>query len=145
MSNRYKNAPVEMCEIIDGIDIREPVTETVYRVTKSGRKDEEAFDNTYTEMLKGTTRNNWNLNELGTYSTSVYLVPGPCEKMIKMLAKRHRDKYPSPGILTGNILLTDGRAQRTQERIADYDDPDHVDWWIFCGNEAAIADRFEFM
>ena len=89
-----------MCEIIDGIDIREPVTETVYRVTKSGRKDEEAFDNTYTEMLKGTTRNNWNLNELGTYSTSVYLVPGPCEKMIKMLAKRHRDKYPSR-FLTG--------------------------------------------
>ncbi len=92
MSSKYKNIPENMCDIIDGIIIKEPITGTVYRVSKSGKKDAEAFDNTYCEILRGTTGNNKDLGEPGTFSTSVYLIPDTCEKFIKMLAMSHKDK-----------------------------------------------------
>ena len=144
MSNVYKNVPDEMCAIIDNISIENPVLGKVYRVSKTGRKDAEAFDNTYCEVLNGTTGKNKNYDDPGTYSTSVYLIPEPCEKFIKILAQKHKDTYPSPAVLVGNIHLEDGRAQRTKERIYEYEDPYHVDWWIYHGHELDISERFRF-
>ena len=144
MSNHYNNIPSQMCGIIDAIDIQKPVVGKVYRVSKSGKKDGETFFNTYSEILNGTTGKNKDLNDPGTYSTSVYLVSGPCEKFVKFLAKKYRDKYPSPAVIVGNIEPDDGRAQRTIERLPHYDDPNHVDWWIYAGKESEIAERFDF-
>ena len=95
-------------------------------------------------MLNGTTSKTKDLNDPGTYSTSVYLTASPCKKFVKFLARKYRDKYPSPTVLVGMIDTSDGRAQRTIERIPEYDDPNHVDWWIYADKESEIAKRFEF-
>ena len=142
MSHKYKNVPQAMCDKINGINICQPILGRVYRVSKSGRIDAEAFDNTYCEMINGTTGQNKDLDDPGTYSTSVYLIPDRCEKFVKLLAKKHRDKYPAPAVIVGEIFAEDGIAQKTIERVIDYEDPYHVDWWIYQGNEVNVANRF---
>ncbi|SFC94154.1 hypothetical protein [Butyrivibrio sp. YAB3001] len=144
MSNSYKNVPDEMCVMIDNLPIEQPITGIVYRVSKSGIIDEGTFDNTYCEMLNGTTGLKKDLSEPGTYSTSVYLTPDSCFKFINFLAKKHRDKYPSPAVIFGEICYSDGRAQLTTERIQNYPEPVHVDWWIYTGKESEVAKRFNY-
>lgn len=136
------NIPIDIIKKIDEIRCSEPIQEDVYRVSKYGLIDEVTFDNTFAEVLKGTTSRNKDFDDVSTYSTSFYLVPEPCYQRVSFLARRFKKKYPKPCVISGRIDATMGKYQRTIERIKNYD-PDHVDMWIYDGREQRVIDSFK--
>lgn len=117
----------------------------VYRVAKWGIVEERVFLNTYGEIQTGYIEDNeekYPRNEIGTYSTSVYTERKNCDKFISLLKRsvRLRKLYPYPVVIRGKT--SNGLVQKTIERIPEYLDPTHVDWWIFCGKKEVVLNDF---
>lgn len=77
----------------------------------------------------------------GTYSASVYDVPDPCDRFIKSLKGKIREKYPRPVIRIGQT--GHGLSVHTMDYDDDYTDPNHIDWWIFKEEMQEAARAFE--
>lgn len=123
---------------------REEHWKTVYRVAKWGKLEEKAFFSTYEEIQAGLMPDNpirYPLNEVGTYSTSVYTDKKSCKKFINLLKGRLRKIYPCPMIICGST--SHGLLQRTIERESDYMDPTHIDWWIYEGKRIEVLKDFK--
>ena len=110
--------------------------EPVYRVDKEGILSDNFLKSSYEEFP-----DRFPSNEVGTYSTSVYDVPAPCIRYIKSLKGKLRKKYPSPKIMVGSTVL--GMTARTIEYKKDYEDKNHIDWWIYQGEEKNAIRYFE--
>ncbi len=136
------NIPNYICNKIDGIENSAPIKEYVYRVSKSGNIDEQTFENTFAEVLKGTTSSrNKDYDDVGTYSTSFYLTPEPCIKWKLFLAEKYRKRYPSPCVIQGCIDASDGKFQRTIERLNNAN-PLHIDMWIYEDKVETLVGEF---
>lgn len=119
--------------------------EEVYRVAKWGKIEEKAFLSTYGEIEEGYIPDNderYPKEKIGTYSTSVYTEKSCCDKYINLLKRsvRLRTIYPFPVVLKGKT--SNGLVQKTVERIVNYTEPAHVDWWIFKGKKGTILNDF---
>ena len=142
-----KNISNEMKDRIWDSGACEECKKPVYRVSKKGIISIEAFISTYEEILAKELPDfpgRYPRDKVGTYSTSVYLDRGPCDKFINCLKKGvvTRKKYPYPIVMEGKT--SNGLAQRTIDREPDHEDPYHVDWWIFEGeNELVVPNFFE--
>lgn len=137
------NIPSDICKKIDEIENSAPIKEDVYRVSKTGTISEQTFDNSFAEVLKGTTSaRNKDYSEVGTYSTSFYLSPEPCDRWKSFLAKKYR--YPNPLVIKGHIDASMGKYQHTVERLKDAD-PLHIDMWIYEDMIQAVIDEFEII
>lgn len=117
----------------------------VYRVAKWGRIEEKVFLNTYGEIQYGYIPDDdskYPKNNIGTYSTSVYTERKNCDKFINMLKRsvRLRKLYPYPVVIKGKT--SNGLIQKTVDRIPDYIDPTHVDWWLFSGKRKVVLKDF---
>jgi len=113
----------------------------VYRVAKRGEIDEIGFLNSYEEALYDNRSCEDDLTEIGTYSTSCYLTPKRPRKFMKFLKKKFFESYPQPIIIHGNTIC--GLSQITKERILDYPDDEHIDWWIYQGSYDKLIVEFE--
>lgn len=119
---------------------------TIYRVAKWGQIEEKVFLNTYGEIQENIIPDNeerYPKDEIGTYSISVYTERTSCDKFIKMLKKSKRLKqiYPYPIIIKGKT--SNGFVQKTKERKDSYDDPTHIDWWLFAQKKNIVLKDFE--
>ena len=138
------NIPNDICKKIDRIKNSAPIQECVYRVSKSGNIDEQTFENTFAEVLKGTTSKNKDFDDVGTYSTSFYLSPDPCNRWKLFLAEKFRKRYPSPCVIKGGIDASYGKFQRTIER-SNAGDPLHIDMWIYEDKIEDLVGEFEII
>lgn len=80
-----KCIPEEIQKLIWECGAEEKIYDSVYRVSKRGMIDKEAFKSTYEEILEGQLPNDENKypkNKIGTYSTSVYTDIAPCKKFM---------------------------------------------------------------
>lgn len=100
----------------------------IYRISKLGKLDRDAFRSTYEEYEKGlATNKDIDLNDLQTYSTSCDIKKAKIKKMMKLFNKY----YPKPILLQGKAQRTDGIAMKTIDWKAEYNNNHHVDWWIY--------------
>lgn len=140
--NLEKIIPEELHQEINEQAKDNPHFDMVYRVAKWGKIENRVFYSTFKEITERIIPDNetkYPKNEIGTYSTSVYLGPGTCRKYINLLGRRLREIYPCPIIIKGNT--SNGMVQRSADRIPDYPDKEHVDWWIYDGQiENVIGD-----
>ena len=114
-------------------------------MAKWGTIEEKVFWNTYREIQEGIIPDNdakYPKEKEGTYSLSVYDKKDSCIKYINFLKKsvRLREAYPHPEIIQGKTSR--GLVQRTIDRIEDYPDPAHIDWWIFHGAQMDVMNDF---
>lgn len=116
----------------------------VYRVAKWGKIEERTFLSTFSEIQCGYIEDSerYAKDEIGTYSTSVYTDRKNCDKFIKLLkrGRRLRLKYPYPVIIKGKTSM--GYVQKTKDRILDYNDDTHIDWWIFKDKRTVVMADF---
>jgi hypothetical protein len=108
----------------------------VYRVDKKGDLSEEFLWSSFKEFP-----GRFDETRPGTYSTSVYDVPDPCDRFIKSLKGKIREKYPRPVIRIGQT--GHGLSVHTMDYDDDYTDPNHIDWWIFKEEMQEAARAFE--
>lgn len=144
--NLEKLIPEELHEVISEQAKDNPHFDTVYRVAKWGKIENRAFYSTYKEIKEKIIPDNeikYPKNEIGTYSTSVYLEPGPCRKYINFLGGRLRRIYPCPIIIKGKT--SNGMVQRTIDRIPSYPSEEHIDWWIFEGEIDRVINDFSLL
>ncbi len=121
---------------------KENFDQLVYRVSKSGLINADAFLNSYDERIKEKRDiKNLNLDDIGTYSTSCYLSAESLDFLLGILKRRYFEEYPSPRVIMGYTV--GGLSQRTIER-----DPktkgDHVDWWIYSDAIDEVVSDFQF-
>lgn len=119
--------------------------EVVYRVAKWGKIEEKAFWNTYGEIQSGIIPDSdvkYPKDDIGTYLTSVYDQQKSCDKYIRCLKRSIRLKkvYPRPVVIRGKT--SNGLVQRTIEREQEYNDPTHIDWWIYKGKTPDVMKEF---
>ena len=115
----------------------------VYRVAKRGTINEIAFMGSYEEVLYENRKFTKDLNEIGSYSTSCYLSPKHPSKFLGFLKAKLFKKYPYPRIIHGNTIC--GLSQLTKERIPDYLEEDHIDWWIYKESFEKIIQAFTYV
>jgi hypothetical protein len=113
----------------------------VYRVSKSGIINESTFWCSYEEYQYEDRKSKKSPDEIGLYSTSCYLSPKSPEKFLNFIKRRYHEQYPHPILIHGNTIC--GLSQLTKDRIPNYKDKDHVDWWIYKGNFEKIKNNFE--
>lgn len=113
----------------------------VFRVAKWGKIEEKAFYSTMKEVDEGILPDKYDRNDIGSYSTSVYITPDSCRKYIRFLKGRIRKLYPCPMIIQGKT--SGGLVQKTQDRNPKYEDLNHIDWWIFQDMECVVMQNFE--
>ena len=104
----------------------------VYRVAKRGIINEIAFMGSYEEAIFDNRNFKDDLNEIGSYSTSCYLSTKYPIKFLGYLKEKLYKKYPCPIIIQGSTIC--GLSQLTIERLPDYPQEDHIDWWIYKGS-----------
>ena len=116
----------------------------VYRVAKYGELNRTTFLNSFEERIYENRKPQIDIsNIIGSFSTSCYLsIWGP-KKFLNLIKAKYRKKYPRARIIEGYTLC--GLSQLTRERIPDYPDKDHVDWWIYEDSLSKVADRFSFV
>ena len=124
--------------IING---KEQNNQHVYRVAKRGKITDVEFMGTYEETLYEQRNCDKDLTEIGSYSTSCYLTPKNPRKFLKFLKRSLFKKYPHPIIIHGNTIC--GLSQLTKERILDYPDEEHIDWWIYKGSFDELVKEFK--
>lgn len=113
----------------------------VYRVSKSGIIDETTFWSSYEEFQQEHREIKGDTKEIGLYSTSCYLSPKTPKKFLNFLKKKYHEQYPRPTLIHGNTIC--GLSQLTKERISNYKDIDHVDWWIYKGSFKKLEKSFK--
>lgn len=113
----------------------------VYRVAKWGIDNSKSYLGSYDEYLLNPNSNPPNINEIGGYSTSCNLTPKKPEKMLRLLKRKYIEEYPKPVIIVGKTVC--GLSQKTYERIPDYKDKTHVDWWIYLGCDQVVSNFFK--
>lgn len=101
----------------------------VYRIAKRGIINEIAFMGSYEETLFENRKFKGDLDEIGSYSTSCYLSTKYPRKFLGYLKEKLFKKYPYPIIIQGSTIC--GLSQLTIERLPNYNEEDHVDWWIY--------------
>lgn len=100
----------------------------VYRVSKNGNTDNNAFISTYEEYLNGEiTDKDIDLDNPSTYSTSCNKSKSRIKGILK-LALKHG--HPKPIILEGVTKRQCGPSQVSRDRDK-FAARGHVDWWIF--------------
>lgn len=119
---------------------REHNYQPVYRVVKRGIINDIAFMGSYEETLSENRQFNGSLNEIGSYSTSCYLSTKYPKKFLKYLKAKYFKKYPCPMIMKGSTIC--GLSQLTVERMPDYLEKDHIDWWIYKGSFDKLIQTF---
>ncbi len=112
----------------------------VYRVAKYGIINEIAFLGTYEECIYEKRENRYNINEIGTYSTSCYITPKMPQKFLCNLKRKHFKKFPHPIIIHGNTIC--GLSQLTIERDSSSNE-EHIDWWIYKDSFQKLQETFE--
>ncbi len=113
----------------------------VYRVAKCGTINEATFWSSYEEYKYEKGKTKLDEKEIGSYSTSCYISPKSPQKFLKLLKKKHHDKYAHPIIIHGKTIC--GLSQLTKERIPRYKDKEHIDWWIYKGSYDKLEEEFE--
>ena len=116
----------------------------VYRVAKWGIIEEKVFLSTYGELLADILPNDpekYPMDEIGTYSTSVYTGREPCDKYISCLkrSKRLKKTYLYPVVIKGKT--SKGCVELTVNRDKEAD-PEHIDWWIYDGKRSNVMQDF---
>ena len=140
VSNLSDCIPEELIEDIY-INGKEQSDQHVYRVSKSGIIDETTFWCSYEEYQHEHREIKKSSDIIGLYSTSCYLSPKHPKKFLNFLKKKYHKQYPRPTLIHGNTIC--GLSQLTRNRILDYKEKDHVDWWIYKGNFEILKDSFE--
>ena len=116
----------------------------VYRVAKYGELNEVTFLNSFEESIYENRKPKIDIsNIVGSFSTSCYLSIFVPKKFMNFLKARYRKKYPKVQIIEGYTVC--GLSQLTCERIPDYPEKDHVDWWIYKDSLNEVANRFTFI
>ena len=114
----------------------------VYRVDKSGTGELTFLSSTYEEFCNGGNfSEKYSKDDISTYSTSVYDAPDSCERYIKSMGRKVREKFPSPKIMVGSIQ--NGLSVHTFEYKMNYKDRTHIDWWIYKGQKEEAMKSFE--
>lgn len=98
----------------------------VYRVDKKGNLDSSFLDATYSEMERKGRLQFYSLEDIGTYATSVYDNPSPCQTFISSMRGKVRDKYPCLRIVEGKI--TEGVWEYSWKYKGSVKDKSHIDW-----------------
>ena len=108
---------------------REQDDQHVYGVAKRGKIDNVEFMGSYEEILYEKRTFKEDLSLIGSYSTSCSLTLKGPRKFLRFLKAGLFKTYTHPIIIHGNTIC--GLSQLTKERIPDYPDKEHVDWWIY--------------
>lgn len=119
---------------------KEHIYHPIYRVAKHGVINDIVFMGSYEETLSENRHFNGNLKEIGAYSTSCYLSTKHPKKFLGYLKAKYFKKYPCPMIIKGCTIC--GLSQLTKERIPDYPENDHIDWWIYKGSFDKLIQSF---
>lgn len=105
----------------------------VYRVSKYGTIEKKVFYNSYleheSENRLSHLKKRYELNDIGTYSTSCHNSIKSPRKYLNLLKQKYSKNYPRPIIIEGYPIC--GLSQASIERNPDYEDDTHIDWWIY--------------
>lgn len=109
-------------------DAREE-SKIVYRVMKEGQINRDAFLSTCEEVLRGKRPPSPkdNSDDPGYYSTSCCLNPGELKYFLKLSMKRE----PTAFIPKGRTAPECGLCQQTSERLPNFQNQSHIDWWVY--------------
>lgn len=121
---------------------KEQESQCVFRVAKRGIINDIMFAGSYEETLLENRRFKGDLNEIGSYSTSCYLSTKCPEKFLGFLKAKLFKQYPCPNIVQGCTVC--GLSQLTRDRLPNYLEDDHIDWWIYKGSFDKLIKAFTF-
>lgn len=116
----------------------------VFRVCINGTINKETFYSTFelTHLGIRPTPCNWEkkLEQPGTYSVSCNDTLGSCRNALKCLV----DHHPAAFLIQGTATSALGPMQRTVDRDPHYQDPSHIDWWLFADSDPSpMFHKFE--
>ena len=115
----------------------------VYRVAKRGIINDVAFMGSYEETLFENRPFKKDLNKIGSYSTSCYLSAKYPKIFLGYLKRKYFKKYPCPTIIQGYTIC--GLSQLTIQRLPDYPQEDHIDWWIYKDSFNSLIQNFSLV
>ena len=119
----------------------------VYRILYDGELKAENFDSTFHDYKRrGRKITKYQLNDIGTYSTSVFLDIEEAN-LVRAYAMRNP---PNARMAVGMIAADTGYNQHTIERTIERKEHElktHCDWWIFgtISKEKEILPLFEVL